>query len=252
MKKPTYVLKLASPTQNLHYATTEPLDFPLVAGKIKSNKFPVLDGEIIFKLHENIHFRCLYVGTDIKIEEQDLDSVIKGDKEALGGFLENVLSQLGGDNIDGLIEKGWTKEPDPSYQKHVNRMKKLQDQMREYDSFVIPTEEHKKNVMGLQGGLSDKLFFNPKIQSYLVSEDFYGYLGHENRTFPMDYMVERVLKQHKWTDTMIAIFMCSARGRTIAESNPTEEDLNKLFEDYDPNEDEEFLKRVKQESCFNN
>lgn len=251
--KPIYFTKAVPPPHQFVFFKVpdgETLDFELEIGQIKSQKFPIINDDTILDIRETVLVTVIYFNDFNSLE---INNWKGGDnlEESLSKLLPSILEPVIGGDIEPLIKKGWIADRPEYLSKLFKEEDKAIGELRKHQGYVIPTKEYRKNIPALQGGLSISLFNDIKIQNYILKDDYCGYIGHPNRTFEWDRKLEKKLSGKGWSQRMMAVFLCSNRGRTLVE-NLDDEEFWKLFEEWDFNKDEKFQAKVKEEMAVNN
>ena len=258
------------------------LDFPLIPAQVIKSTIKVLDGESVERVKENYFAIIVFLKSNfqpdiksIKIDPgtdlcKEVDELIKGGKDnllitketkvsgSLGKIFKDLLGKVKDDDIVPYLEKGWTAKKFEFLWDMFEKEDKLNVELRKYEGFVIAGEGSRKKPGLIQGALSPSLFNHHCIQSFILKEDFSGYIGHVNRTFGSDRVIERVCRGFRWTETMIAVFLCSEVGNDIGNrienlsDEKIEERLVDLLKHWDAFTDKSFQKVVAEESFCNN
>lgn len=105
---------------------------------------------------------------------------------------------------------------------------------REAEGFVIPEWRNDLPAEAYRGALSDSVFLDFDLQSYLSHGGCHGYIGHSNRTFETDKALEAQCVQMGLTSSQIATFLAHSAGRHFADQLDAVEDVYKYLSDYLP------------------
>ena len=184
------------------------IDFKLIEGeKIMDTKnLPEVKFETIKEIHEDISLTLVYLDSD--------KTFFNIGKRMIGQANPQEMADL----VKSYIAKGrWENEQPAIYKMRRSRELLLEKEKRKIDGHVIiDFDSIKDDLTQLQGGLSSELFNHPYIQAYLKGAIF-GYIGHYDRKFSYDRIIEHVAKCFKWSNLAIAILICSREGRYICE-----------------------------------
>jgi len=96
----------------------------------------------------------------------------------------------------------------------VDEMEKKKKKKKEREKMTEDKWRRKQLAKARKkGGLSNAVYTQPRLQSYLKTDFIFGYVGNYHRTIERDRIVERQLRQAGLTDRQIAIWLTSTSAR---------------------------------------
>lgn len=85
-------------------------------------------------------------------------------------------------------------------------------------SRLVTYNEIQRRKIVRQGGLSDRLWNNPELRSYINSGFVYGYIGAFERTIRSDKVLMRIQKRYNIPDkALVERFLTNTNGRHCAD-----------------------------------
>jgi hypothetical protein len=216
---------------------TEDVDFELKKGvRIKSEKFPALNGETIEDVSGDELFTSVYVTIDEKFSNKALL-----ERNFLNGYSDTSEFK---EHVGIYAQKGWRIENEtiPEQKAFWEREEQRTAEKMKAEGYVLwqRYEDLKKEPITVyQGGFSDELFNNSYLQEYISRGGVFGWIGNFSRKAYLDEAIEAGLKKRNLSEEKIATWLTSSDGRHFADGlegfekeeqlQKVEENLNRIF-----------------------
>lgn len=190
------------------------IDFQLeLNGRIKSEKFPALNGEKI----KYIEGDSKYVGISLESNKRFYNVTLHNGLEHYNKtpqFIELVQS---------YIDKGFKKDIDISeqtaYFERVENKERVASKKRGVVLWM-GYDAHQGHPEYFQGGFSDEVFNSKELKSYIKDgRGVFGWIGHyQGRTFYGDKLIEAGLRKRGISPSRMYNYLSSSSGRHFADS----------------------------------
>lgn len=192
----------------LYFETKEKLDFnPENLLSITSKKFPTINGQGIKEVNKDKGFVVVYLCADEKFQYGRLGDSHEDDP----AFKALVQSYL---------DKGFSNTQPQSLKDFFSREKVKYNEKQRKAGIVLwmDFETFYHNPEYYQGGFSDELFKNEKLQAY-IKGGAHGWIGHsEGRKAWHDTLIEAGLKERGLSPEIMRSWITSGSGRHFADS----------------------------------
>lgn len=144
--------------------------------------------------------RFYYGGLRSEPSKELFQAYVQAQCEAFNATADNEF-------LDEALREHWAKESE------------REREQRRAEGFLFPSYDDQKDAPAeaFQGGLSNVVFQDPKVQRYVSSKGVFGYLGHFVRKPDVDAYLEKSFLE-KSTLPLFALWLTSTSGRHFGDS----------------------------------
>ena len=191
------------------------LDFPLPkkGERIKSDKFPQLNGYIVTEVTGDRQYKAFYFESDKRFYNKALHSGRGAFSNSFGDTPEFK------EHLEEYKKAGWTfDEPIPEQDAYYVR-EAIRDEKKAKKAGLVLWRNYKERTPAdYQGGFSDGVFNSPELKQYVSGGCAFGWIGHSVRRPQHDKLIEKGLRERGLSDAAMYNWISSGDGRHFGDS----------------------------------